>query len=132
MLHERAFTFLQRFKSLLRRDRGDHIHEIPFALRLARLLRLEKVHIAHHPPIVPNLAVLRHKVIDWHLLHLGDDLFRLVGASRLDRLQVVHGRTIYARLKHGWGLSTMPSGEALSESPRLVVLIPIIGLREEE
>src|SRR6185295_1343822 len=84
-----AATLRERPEGLLAGNRADDLGEVPLALRLVRRLHLHEVHVADHPAVLADPAVLRHEVVDRRLLHLRHDRFGLVGPGRLDRPQVV-------------------------------------------
>src|SRR5258705_5564760 len=114
----------ERAERLLAGDRAHDLGEVPLALRFIRRLHLHEVHVADHPAVLADAAVLRHEVVVRQLRHLRHDRLGLVGAGRLDRFQVMHGGAVGPGLDHG-GRHALGGGEAVAEGARLRRHVPV-------
>src|SRR5262245_44775807 len=91
-----AATLLQRPERLVARNGGEQLVEVPWSGRFARRLELHQIHVVDHAPVLADAAVLREEIVDRGGLHFGDHRFGVIGAGRVDRLEIVCHRRIHA------------------------------------
>jgi hypothetical protein len=78
-----------------------------------------------------DLAAFGEEVVDRHRPHLLRHPRRFVGADRLNRPQVMHARRVQTSLDHGRHLAD-PFVEAPGEGARLVIHVPVEGIRDNQ
>ena len=83
-----------------------------------------------HAVVLAQLAVAQEEVGHVHLLHRRDHRHSVVRAGRLDRLEVVHGRRVDARVDHARHLLHLLE-EALGERAVLVVHVPVKAVGQQ-
>ena len=115
-----------------RRDRRDQLVVVPRTLGLGGLLDLEEVHVVHLAAVGADVALAEHRVVPLGRLQLRHHLVGIVGAGRLDGVQVGERRGIEAGLHLGRHLALELLGEALGEGAGLVVEVPVEGLGQAQ
>src|SRR4051794_8306315 len=77
-------------ESLVARNVSEDVVVVPRVLGFFWLLHLYQHQVMNHQTVRPKLAVSREEVLDWPGAHLRGDLQRIVGARRLDGVEIMH------------------------------------------
>src|SRR6516162_11924916 len=98
-LRQRTAAFFRAEERLVAGHHGELLVVVPRLLRFRGLLHLEQIHVVDHTAILLHLA-LRKGVVDRQFLQLLGHGFRILGAGRLDRLQIAQRCRIGAGMDH--------------------------------
>src|SRR4029453_7387475 len=84
LLHHRTVALIDGTERLARRNRRAQLVQVPWPLRLGRLLHLEEVHRVKLAAVLADAAFAEQGIVGGQRLHLRDHLGAVVALQRVD------------------------------------------------
>src|SRR5438132_9506598 len=99
LLHQRTAAVLLGPERILSGNGSDHLQQIPFRLRLFRLLHLKQIERMDLASVGADIAFSEQRIVGRQRLHGGDDRLAVGGTADLvDGLEVMNDGSIDAGL----------------------------------
>src|SRR5215510_2609691 len=92
----RAVALVHRPEGLVAGNGGDELIVIPWTLGLRRLLDFEEIHVVHVAAVGADVALAEYRIVPLGFLEGRHHLVGIVGAGRLDSVEIGERRRIEA------------------------------------